>query len=254
MNGIGGGLIAYVKTGLLIQPVDTVSSFNQYCKFKIVARDDRNSLMETLVYMSPNSPDSNNDELNKIISSAEKNCFIVGDFNFPNIDWQQGIADYKSKNFLQTVEEKFLVQAVNFPTHVRGNILDKALVESVTNILDVESLGNLSNSDHAVIMFTILFEPTFNKSAELVPDWKKADTIGLENYLKSVNWRTLLEEQDTEEAWSTFKSKVNLGIENFVPKSTRRHKNSPPWMTKFIKKICAKKSSIGKCTLTIPVR
>ena len=34
-NGIGGGLLVYVRNGLTVLPCDNKSDFRQYCKFKI---------------------------------------------------------------------------------------------------------------------------------------------------------------------------------------------------------------------------
>ena len=49
------------------------------------------SLLLGLLYRSPNSPEANNNHLNKLIDEICMNKFnqimLVGDLNFPGIDW-----------------------------------------------------------------------------------------------------------------------------------------------------------------------
>jgi len=39
VNGIGGGLLCYIRNGLTVLPCDNNSAFNQYCNFKILNND-----------------------------------------------------------------------------------------------------------------------------------------------------------------------------------------------------------------------
>ena len=51
MNGIGGGLIVYIKKGLIIKPSSIINSFNQFCQFELVNEDNRKqNLNITLIY------------------------------------------------------------------------------------------------------------------------------------------------------------------------------------------------------------
>ena len=107
---------------------------------------------------------------------------IFGDTNYPNIDWELGVSDRRSADFLKTCEDQFLSQLVDFCTHQKGNILDIVLTDRSADILDIKSIGNLSNSDHSVILCEILLEPEFNSSDQLVFDYKNADMNGLNDF------------------------------------------------------------------------
>ena len=72
---------------------------------------------------------------------------MIGNLNLPGISWQNLTADNKGAEVLETCQELGLSQAVNFPTHIKGNILDVALTNKMHRILNVENLGNISNSD-----------------------------------------------------------------------------------------------------------
>ena len=66
MNGIGGGLIVYIKNGLIVKPLPVENSFNQFVQFDVVNNDDicaARSLNITLIYRPLSSRDENTDEL-----------------------------------------------------------------------------------------------------------------------------------------------------------------------------------------------
>ena len=67
------------------------------------------------------------------------------------IDWRNLNACNKYKNFVDITCDKSLEQLVNFPTHNKGNTLDLVFSNFPDRILNVENIGNLGNSDHAMI-------------------------------------------------------------------------------------------------------
>ena len=109
-NGIGGGLLAYTKDGLVILPCDKKSDFNQYVTFRIKMETVTTTIY--LVYRPPSSADM--DGLVKIIQQSGPNTIMVGDFNLPSIDWEHGTATGRAQEFLAAAEEKFMEQLVTF--------------------------------------------------------------------------------------------------------------------------------------------
>jgi len=83
---------------------------------------------------------------------------VLGDFNLPDIDWQTltlNPTTHKTmhQTFIYFVCANNLEQLVNFPTHVKGNILDLVL----TNMDHLtHPQGDPSFSDHLIISFTLL--------------------------------------------------------------------------------------------------
>lgn len=65
------------------------------------------------------------------MANSKSRVMIVGDFNYPEIDWTEGITPKDSKHeashFIETVRDSFLVQYVHEPTHYRGNQTPKVL-------------------------------------------------------------------------------------------------------------------------------
>ena len=213
LNGIGGGLMVYVKNSLIVKPVNQESAFNMFTQFEIICKDDiRSSLVITLVYRPPSAPLENTNELCKLLEKSGPNSLFIGDFNFPSIDWIYETSDNKSINFLQCTKDLNYEQFVDFQTHIRGNILDLVLTNRPENILSVESIGNLANSDHSIILTEVLFNPKINKSTELVQDWKNGDCEGLACFLKNVEWTRNMENKSAEEAWTFFKTSITSGV------------------------------------------
>lgn len=116
-GGIGGGLLVYAREGMIIRSVKRTSPFNQSLSFQALAKNKNQSLNLTLVYRSPNSSQANDKDLFELIRDHEKNHLIVGDFNFPKINWNNWSSDRKAEGLLDVMEDKFMHQLVDFPTH-----------------------------------------------------------------------------------------------------------------------------------------
>ena len=189
------------------------------------------------MYRPLSSNEANTSELCKLLKLSSKNSLFLGDFNFPSIDWNLKTCDRKSENFLQAVEENEYDQLVDFKTHICGNILDLALSNRPENIINVEPLGNLANSDHTIILTEILFKSRFCAKDEKICDWKNGNVSGLADYLYWINWENELEQRNTEDSWNFLKDTIHAGIDLFIPKIPRRQRNKPRWMTRKVIKL-----------------
>ena len=97
------------------------------------------------IYRSPSSGTENSLRLNQLISTAIGLNFsytvILGDFNFPNIDWTEWTTNHNETHpefqFIECLGGNFLSQEIMNPTRYRigqiPNILD-LLLEAITQI------------------------------------------------------------------------------------------------------------------------
>ena len=84
---------------------------------------------------------------------------IVGDFNFPEIDWSNWMTttneNHNSFRFFECLRDNYLEQFVNQPTRWRdlepGNVLDLVLADSVDLINNLEITTRIGKSDHLCI-------------------------------------------------------------------------------------------------------
>ena len=241
-NGIGGGLLVYSRNGIKVKPydLDSQNKFNQYCHFQVLGENKAETLDLCLVYRSPNSTEENTGHLCNLIQK-NPNCTFIGDFNLPDIDWSNKTSGKKGRKLLETTEDNFIEQVIEFPTHIKGNTLDLCLTNRPQNILNITSLGNLGNSDHALIQIDFLFSAKFIQTDEMVLDWRRGDINGLKNFLDTQDWEAKLGNKTTDEAWSEFTTTVNQGTSKFIPLIKRRQPGNPPWMSRHVKRICNKK-------------
>ena len=130
---------------------------------------------------------------------------IVGDFNYPGIDWNKRITNEPmGRRFLDACEDNFPTQHVNFPT--RGeNVLDLLVSSDPDLVKNVQSSGKLSNSDHLILKFDVVSSPTLrNPSVQRVPDFFKADFDAICRELNDRSWETDFACMNACQRWDHF--------------------------------------------------
>ena len=136
---------------------------------------------------------------------------------------------------MDCIEEHGLTQLVNFTTHVRGGLLDAAFAPHTHHITSIFNASNIGNSDHCSI-FVDIGKNVFDIGLkDKVRCWQKGDKTGLSNYLRAQDWSECLVAEDV---WDSMKSKIEVGVNNFIPLVNRKENNSPPWVTRAVKNAC----------------
>ena len=112
-----------------------------------------NHLVVCCVYVPPDSTVLYVSSLVNYLTEIVSKCIIVGDFNFPDIDWSSLLGSSSSSNyFCEFIFDCNLTQHVTKPTHEKGNILDLVLTSPLITI-DQISVNSSSLSDHFLIYF-----------------------------------------------------------------------------------------------------
>ena len=124
----------------------------------------------------------------------------IGDFNLPGINWQSNTSSRKGLQLLETVNDVFMEQIIDFPTHIGGNTLDLCLTNKPENVINISSLGNLGNSDHTIVQIDVIFSAKMNNTDELVRDWASGDIARLKLFLDNQDWDRKLQGLSTDEA------------------------------------------------------
>ena len=111
------------------------------------------------VYVPPNSSDDYQVSLLNCLtelSSSSAHVIIVGDFNLPDINCLLLLVCLKL--FCEFVFDNNLIQHVDSPTHVKGNILDIVLSNTSTvSDISIDSSNQLLISDYLIIGLKIEF-------------------------------------------------------------------------------------------------
>ena len=149
-NIYGGGVLIAVKSNIVQEALQEFASheavavlINRQSIFLCAYRPPANTenryaecLIESLV---------NNVSQLRLSTNPSNQLTIVGDFNYPGLDWTGPYPTLKqsAKNtqtleiFLNTLNEYNLKQVIDEPTHVHGNTLDLLLTNNPSNVSQV---------------------------------------------------------------------------------------------------------------------
>lgn len=243
----GGVLIAvkpsmsqqYINIGFNIAPVEAV------CIRVDLGLDTGSDLVLVCLYIPPSmikySIDPLNDLLDFIYTKFKENSIlIVGDFNFPDVDWVNLTVKPDSnqkelhKCFLNLLLLFQLHQMVRNPTHCKGNTLDLVLTNTITHIekLNVIEPGL---SDHFLVeweMKSVQQPSSICKSFYNL--YHKADISAIEEKLDNTLLKiveAINQNVSINEVWNIFQNDLQQAVQKFVPKCEirRTKKNEPMW-------------------------
>ena len=144
-------------------------------------------------------PDPGPDDLNLLNHSLQQNsetaCMVVGDFNLPSIKWSLdeststslgGTAEEEA--FSDLMEDNFLRQFIEGPTHIAGNKLDLLLCnfsEVIDHVSTTSPSQNEFPSDHYLVDFFIRLKFQRTKRVRRKTyDHKRADFDDLRSRLQ----------------------------------------------------------------------
>ena len=247
--GFGGGLLIYKKNGTNFTPLDTdiTKNFSQAAgvSLKMGNKDD----MSLFLFYRPHrmydntSTSDNNQELINILHNAKKPWVAVGDFNFKDINWDTRTGPAMVQPFINLLDDDFIEQLVNFPTHRSGSTLDLILASNDNIVSNITDEGPIGNSDHSALSFRIRTTENLEEPPKQRWNWNRQNHAGFKRDLQT--WATEFlrnwQHRCTEENWLVFKNKIHELMTTHIPKSSPRPRNSPHWMTPEIKQLLNRK-------------
>ena len=243
-RGRGGGILIYVAKGRCAWKESVVGCFEQCASIKL--RGKNCDLGINIIYRSPNSSGNNDASLCSLIKEMRGTYVCIGDFNFPGIRWGTGRCDAKSRAFYEEVEENFLEQHVDEPTHTSGNILDLVLSKDDHLVQSVEYEGRLGKSDHEMLMITLKMELVEAVVPDNSRDFDRANFSEMRREMADEDW-TILSQKGVEECWSIIHGRLDRLVDDWVPWRRRRgRKDAPRWMNAEIRKSVTQKKKAWK--------
>ena len=185
LNGRGGGVLLYSRLPNIYVNSNNVNKSEQIIHATITNKEKNSEDIHVhCVYRSPNSTTEMSAEVNNYIRSIPNNSILVGDFNYPEVDWSTlTCMNSQSKEFLDAVSNSFLNQHVNFPTnftprpggHVTETCIDLVLTNEDNLIASVKPMGKLGASHHTMVQVEIVVPSNINETKKMIPDYGKAD-------------------------------------------------------------------------------
>ena len=171
--------------------------------------------------------------------SRRKSTFklIVGDFNYPEIDWLNSAHPPSCDNFMNTILDLCLVQHVLEPT--RGeNILDLIFSQHPETVANVHILEPLKTSDHQMVLCDLNFNtiaPTNCSSTSNLPlsdiNFKKADWNHFNELLLQIKWERILQSDSIDDLWNNFAEVITEAVLLSAPKKMHHSPRNALWET-----------------------
>ena len=114
----------------------------------------------------------NTDRLCQVMREMKGPQVWVGDFNL-HIDWERSYSPVGGEEIvLQTVQDLFWEQLVDFPTNIRDGMLDLVMSNRQGLVGGVRSEGYLApGADHQMLVMDLCGQVKAAITEELVPDW-----------------------------------------------------------------------------------
>lgn len=225
----GRGLLLYVDKALKAKEVKLRACFEENLFIRIELTDS-DSLVVCLFYRSPTSVapiEQLRDTLCEITNMNFSHVLVMGDFNFPNINWDNMTTNTQNINaddykFVEYVQDNYWYQHVKEATRWRENeephILDLVFTNEADMIENISYLSPLGKSDHVVITFLFKCYTVLEQKTKMIKCYNRTDYVKMNRSVAATPWTEILERSnDINEKWMNFKETL-MEIENkYVP-------------------------------------
>ena len=234
----GGGVILYIRHGIpFVQLESNPNVESIWCKIGSIVKLG-------LYYCAPNNTIDYIEALcNEISQHAVGKVVIMGDFNFPDINWEDYSSSQYSVRFRDTCLDSFLHQMIHENT--RGNnILDLVLTTHENLISNISSSDPLATCDHNTIEYVLDTSITVTNMKIEQLCLKRANYSNMKLALQGIDWKSELQDLNAEEAWAFFNNTMQEVISTHIPKKKIKKKKQAHWFSNDIKvKLSQKKAA-----------
>ncbi|CAM5127487.1 unnamed protein product [Eretmochelys imbricata] len=248
-----GGVALYVKENVESNEIKILNEST--CPIEslwiVIPCSDKN-ITVGIYYRPPDQDSDSDDEMLREIREAIKikNSIIVGDFNYPHIDWIHVTSARNAETkFLDTLNDCFLEQLVQEPTRGEAT-LDLVLSEAQDLVQEITITGLLGNSDHNIITLNIpVVERTPQHPNTVAFNFRKGNYAKMRRFVKQKLKGTVTRVKSLPAAWTPFKDTIIEAQLKCIPqikKHSKRTKKEPPWLNNHVKEAVRDKKASFK--------
>lgn len=226
----GRGVVIYIKNSFHSQEItfETLYEESVWCSVKL---NNNDTLLVGCVYRSPNSSETNNVNLFKLLREVSENRYshklIMGDFNFPEIDWLDQSTSVSethiASRFLENIRDCYLYQHVHENTRYRTgqepSLLDCIFTNEENMVDNIHCCSALGKSDHVVISFQFNCYISANTSISRKLNYAKGNYPEIIKEIQNIDWSAKFRFLSLSDSWEVFEALLVQLIEKFVPES-----------------------------------
>ena len=230
------GVVIYVKKGLKAQELN----FSAYETVKdtvwVKLQLEKGELL--IGCISPSNKEDMNDQLYKLVKNAiqgRTHILLTGDFNHPEIDWENETSiqndNHKATIFLESVvRDNFLYQHVKSPTHYRAEqtptLIDLILTNEEGVVKNVVHSAPLGKSHHQVLSFDVRASAEIEEGNDEARNRARAVCRkAVKNYEKAIA-REAQHNPKAFYAYANSKMKTKEGVADLLDKEGKTNTNN----------------------------
>ena len=174
------------------------------------------------------------------ISREFSQICLLGDFNLPNINWQQPsncIRNGSTSDFIQLMYSYALCQVNFVPSNVFDNVIDLIFSNTVDFIFDISGSLDDFPSDHSVLYFKMRLCHVVNSMpSRVVYNYKLCDCDGFIQDFQSTPIVDVMSQcPDLNTMWNVWFNSISKSVDDNVPKITIVNSEDPPWFDGEVK-------------------
>ena len=229
--------------------------------------NNSDKLLVCLIYRSPSNGSQEynkrlRDLLDEINSKGYSHILMMGDFNYPDIDWESWNSKGDSTEtveyrFIDKLQDNYLFQHILKPTRWRGSnkpsILDLIISNEENMVSNIEYSSPLGKSDHCVVTFNFNCYVNLKRTNKSKRIYNKGKYKDFNSKIREKDWSNILNPYNTVDSnWKTFLTELTAMENQYIPKRTipnyGKKKNTFPIDQSTRDKIRQKNNLVRKIT------
>jgi hypothetical protein len=169
---------------------------------------------------------------NFIENVGDKTVVLMGDFNYAGLNWGTSERIDRSHPFIESLDNKFLIQCVEEPTR-NNNFLDLVIASEENLVVNLKVLEPFCNSDHQSISFSINSSIPVKTKSIPVFNYFRGDYEKIRENMRASGWDKIEWGVNVDQVWAKLKCKLLDYRDKFIGVK-KKNKSKCKWATRKV--------------------
>jgi exonuclease III len=216
-TGTGGGVAIFIKKNLICHRMLTYEIDDLEAMWHEL-QVNKNKILLCVCYRPPGSTVAFWDKLNESLDMAKasgiNDILLIGDLN-------SDPQTFHGQKFINFCNNNNMHMNVHEPTRITATsstILDQIVTSRPNLVTDVKIEPPISTNDHCTVTASLNLKPKTDPPFQrLMWNYKKADIVGLKNYLSQADWTSCFLSNDVNLVAQHWSEILLNGAREFIP-------------------------------------